>query len=73
MGFFWNGKCRSDARLDGKTAIVTGCNTGIGKVTVEEFARRGARVIMGLQKLQKAEEGRSGHPQVTGSGGRSWR
>lgn len=37
-------KCTSKARLDGKTAIVTGSNTGIGKVTVQEFYRLGEHI-----------------------------
>ncbi|XP_039288381.1 retinol dehydrogenase 12-like isoform X2 [Nilaparvata lugens] len=56
MGIFINGKCRSKARLDDKTAIVTGCNTGIGKYTVMDLCRRGARVVMACRNLDKAEE-----------------
>ncbi|KDR15656.1 Retinol dehydrogenase 11 [Zootermopsis nevadensis] len=50
------GWCRSKARLDGKTAIITGCNTGIGKFTALDFVRRGARVIMACRDTKKASE-----------------
>ncbi|XP_075227524.1 retinol dehydrogenase 12-like [Lycorma delicatula] len=48
-------KCVSTARLDGKTAIITGCNSGIGKITAREFYRIGARVIMACRDIQRAE------------------
>ena len=32
--------------MDGKTVVITGCNTGIGKETVLDMVRRGARVAM---------------------------
>ena len=48
-------RCESAARLDGKVAVVTGGNTGIGKETVLELVRRGARVITGCRDLAKAQ------------------
>ncbi|XP_078590978.1 retinol dehydrogenase 13-like isoform X1 [Branchiostoma floridae x Branchiostoma japonicum] len=50
------GVCESQARMDGKTVIITGANTGIGKVTARDMAERGARVILACRSLQKAEE-----------------
>ena len=50
------GVCTSQAKLEGKTVIVTGANTGIGKETALDLATRGARVIMACRNLHKAEE-----------------
>ena len=41
-------RCESSNRLDGKVAIITGANCGIGKCTALDFVRRGEkRVVMG--------------------------
>jgi len=40
----------------GKVVIVTGANTGIGKETVREIARRGGTVYMACRNLKKCEE-----------------
>ncbi|RZC41207.1 retinol dehydrogenase 13-like [Asbolus verrucosus] len=55
MGLF-SGKCVSMARLDGKVAVVTGANTGIGKETVKDFFKRGARIILACRNVDKANE-----------------
>jgi len=45
----------SAAKLDGKTVIITGCNTGIGKETARDLFKRGARVILACRDEAKAQ------------------
>ncbi|XP_070784436.1 retinol dehydrogenase 12 [Enoplosus armatus] len=49
-------KWSSDVRLEGKTAIVTGANVGIGKETAKDLAGRGARVILACRDMAKGEQ-----------------
>lgn len=37
-------------RLEGKTALITGCNRGIGKAIVQKFVSDGANVICAIRK-----------------------
>ncbi|XP_060145638.1 retinol dehydrogenase 13 isoform X3 [Globicephala melas] len=53
--FVAGGACPSKTTIPGKTVIVTGANTGIGKQTALELARRGGTIILACRDLEKCE------------------
>jgi short chain dehydrogenase len=50
--------------LGGRTAVVTGANSGIGLVTARELARVGAHVVLAVRD---EERGRTAAASITGS------
>ncbi|XP_055689613.1 retinol dehydrogenase 14-like isoform X1 [Lutzomyia longipalpis] len=69
--FVQGGQFKKDHILmDGKVVIITGANTGIGKESAIDLARRGAKVYMGCRDKKRGEEARleviekSGNPHV---------
>ena len=63
-------KCYNIVRLDGKAVIITGANTGIGKETAVDLAKRGAIVVMACRDMKRGEaalkevKNRSGSSEV---------
>ncbi|XP_067861837.1 retinol dehydrogenase 12-like [Heptranchias perlo] len=60
----------SEARLDGKTVLITGANTGIGKETAKDLGKRGAHIIIGCRDTEKGDAAakeiieESGNPNI---------
>ncbi|VDP64530.1 unnamed protein product [Schistosoma mattheei] len=62
--------CIINKRLDGKIAIVTGCNTGIGLYTASELARRGATIIMACRNIERANKAKTRLLEMYGNNNR---
>ena len=54
--YFNGGVCYSKEMLDGKTVIITGANTGIGKQTAIDLAKRNARVIIACRNVERGKQ-----------------
>ncbi|GAB1609704.1 retinol dehydrogenase 14-like [Argonauta hians] len=47
--------CTSSVKMEGKTVIITGANTGIGFETARDLLQRGARVVFACRDVNKAK------------------
>ncbi len=55
--------------LNGKTVVITGASSGIGRAVAMEFAKRGAKVILSARSVKPMEEVAA---KVKGQGGEAW-
>ncbi|CAF2404068.1 unnamed protein product [Rotaria sp. Silwood2] len=66
--YYWSGtQCPSHDRMDGKTVVITGSNTGIGKYTAIELARRGAHVILACRDRDRAQDALKDIRRISGN------
>ncbi|XP_065350476.1 retinol dehydrogenase 14 [Cloeon dipterum] len=61
------GVCKSTKNMKGKTVIITGATSGIGKETARDLAKRGARLILACRTVSAAEEVKAEISNETGN------
>lgn len=49
------GQFEKSTRIDGKTVIITGANSGIGKETAIDLARRGGKIFIACRDLKRGQ------------------
>ena len=59
--------CTTNTKLDGKIVIITGANTGIGKETAIDLAKRGATVVMACRDSRRGEKALEDVKNLSGS------
>lgn len=57
----------SAERLEDKTVVITGANTGIGKETAIDLAKRGAKIIMACRDMERGEAAKKEVIESSGS------
>ncbi|XP_023942606.2 retinol dehydrogenase 13-like [Bicyclus anynana] len=60
-------RCKCKTKLNGKVALITGGNSGIGFETAKDLAKRGARVIIASRNDEKSAEAVNIIKQETGN------
>ena len=56
----------------GRTAVITGANTGLGYETAAALAAKGAHVVLAVRNIEKGQRGRA-PTSITGHPGRQRR
>lgn len=50
------GQFKKDTRIDGKVVIITGANSGIGKETAIDLAKRGGKIYIACRDVKRGED-----------------